>query len=755
MNLSSLKSSFSFSPKDILSSLFAGFVIGILVIFVEVSLAAMVFSGELKSSLSQGIGIFLFGSLVMGLVVTISSSMSSIIVVPQDLPSAILAVIAATVVTTLSAHDPENIFGTVVAAMMLASLITGGAFWLMGRFNLGQHMRFIPYPVIGGFLGGTGWLLILGGISVMTSVPYGEEFFQASEILKWLPGLLYGIALFIILRRYTHFLIAPSFLLGGIILFYVLFLIANGSLASANLDEWLLGPFPSGSLFQLMTVRVFTEGHFNVFFGNILDFSSIIIVSAIALLLNASGLELVSGEDGDLNQELKAAGIGNILAGLGGSPPGYPSLSLSALSSKLGSNNRFVGIFSFIIVAIVLIFGAAMLSAIPKIIAGGMLIFLGISFLFEWIYDAWFTLPKLDYFLIWLILIIIATVGFLEGVAVGILVATLLFVLNYSRINVVRHRISGANFASHVIRPRLHQQLVKEKGDGLHILEMQGYIFFGTADKLVSGIKERIEDPDLPKIRYLLLDFRLVTGIDSSATLSFSKLKQLVETQEIVLVFTDLSPKIQTQLEKEVYGDDQTDNMLNFNNLDQGVAWCEDKMIEIFTDVGLVAKPKSIIDLVEESLAHQAEDKDWVDMIAPGKKTKPSKRASRMLKYLERIEAKEGDYLINENYEIEGLYFIEDGQVSAHITCEDDSVVILRLLESGTVFGEIDYYAEQKASLCFAASRPSILNFLSTENLKRMEEEDPELAIAFHRILAGLISKKLSLTDDTVQALRS
>jgi len=396
-----------------------------------------------------------------------------------------------------------------------------------------------------------------------------------------------------------------------------------------------------------------------------------------------------------------------------------------------------------------------MLSAIPKIIAGSMLIFLGISFLFEWIYDAWFTLPKLDYFLIWLILIIIATVGFLEGVAVGILVATLLFVLNYSRINVVRHRISGANFASHVIRPRLHQQLVKEKGDGLHILEMQGYIFFGTADKLVSGIKERIEDPDLPKIRYLLLDFRLVTGIDSSATLSFSKLKQLVETQEIVLVFTDLSPKIQTQLEKEVYGDDQTDNMLNFNNLDQGVAWCEDKMIEIFTDVGLVAKPKSIIDLVEESLAHQAEDKDWVDMIAPGKKTKPSKRASRMLKYLERIEAKEGDYLINENYEIEGLYFIEDGQVSAHITCEDDSVVILRLLESGTVFGEIDYYAEQKASLCFAASRPSSLNFLSTENLKRMEEEDPELAIAFHRILAGLISKKLSLTDDTVQALRS
>jgi SulP family sulfate permease len=680
--------------------------------------------------------------------------MSSIIALPQDLPSAILAIIGATVVASLSQDDPEHIFGTVVAAMMLASLLTGAAFWLMGRFNLGQHMRFIPYPVIGGFLGGTGWLLILGGLSVMTSASLGADLFQSGELLKWVPGFLYGAALFAVLRRYTHFLISPSFLLGGILLFYVGFLIVNGSLTSANLDEWLLGPFPSGSLFRFMTLRVFTEGHITVLFGNILDFSSIIIVSAIALLLNASGLELVSGEDGDLNQELKSAGIANLVAGLGGSPPGYHSLSLSALGSKLGSNNRMVGIFSFIIILFVMIFGAAILSAIPKMVAGGMLIFLGISFLFEWIYDAWFTLPKLDYFLIWLILIIIATVGFLEGVAVGILVAALLFVLNYSRINVVRHGISGANFASHVIRPRLHQQLVKEKGDGLYILELQGYIFFGTADKLVSGIRERISDPDLPKIRYLILDFRLVTGIDSSATLSFSKLKQLAEAQEITLIFTCLSLKIQSQLEKEVYGEDQIDKMLTFPDLDHGVAWCEDKMIEIFTEVGLVAKPKTIIDLVEESLSHQAEDKDWVDMIAPGTAAKPSKRASRMLKFLERIEAKEGDHLIDENYEIEGLYFIEEGQISAQLPCGDDPNIELRLLESGTVFGEIDYYAEQSATLCYIASRPSTLYFLSTENLKRMEEEDHELAIAFHRILAGLISKKLSLTDDTVQALR-
>ncbi len=689
MSTSTVRSRFSLSgltAKDLVSSLFAGVIISILVVFVEVSLAAMVFSGELESALSQGIGVFLFGALVIGLWLTFTSSFVSVIAVPQDSPAAIIAVIAAAIVASLLDNDPEHILGTVIAVMMLSSMITGVVFWLMGHFNLGRLVRFIPYPVVGGFLGGTGWLLMLGGLGVMTDTALGLALFQPAILLQWLPGLLFAVILFALLRRYSHFLLMPSILLGGILLFYIIFFISNGSLSSPDLDEWLLGPFPEGGLFQLMTLRVFTEGHIYVVTDSLFDFSSILIISTISLLLNASGLEVISGEDIDLNQELKATGIANLLAGLGGSAPGYHSISLSALGNKLGAKNRLVGLIASIILAFTLFFGAEALSVFPRIIAGGLLVFLGISFLFEWVYDAWFKMPKLDYFLIWLILIIIATVGFLEGVAAGIVVAVLLFVLNYSQVNVIRYDVTAANFPSYVLRPRLHDQLLRQRGDSLYILELQGFIFFGTADKLVSQIRVRIEDPQLSQLRFLLLDFRLVTGIDSSAALSFSKLSQLAKAREITVVFTELSPGYQ-----EIFDDALKKDLIVFSDMDQGLAWCEDRMIEVFAEVGLVAKPKTIIQLIEEELAHVAEEKDWLDTITPGEKSEPSKRASRLLKYLEYIEANEGDYLINENYDIEGLYFIEEGQVKVLKTCQDGSSIILRLLESGTAFGEIDY----------------------------------------------------------------
>jgi SulP family sulfate permease len=739
----------AFSIRDALSGLLTGLIIGILVIFLEVSFAAMVFSGDLEGLLSQGIGFFLLGALVMGLVLTFASSFVPVIPIPQDAPAAILGVVATTIGASLSVTDPEHVFGTVIAAMMLASLLTGSVFWLMGRLNLGRLVRFIPYPVVGGFLGGTGWLLVRGGLGVMTTTPLGAGLFDPGVLLRWLPGLILGIALFFVSRRYDHFAVMPGMLLGAILLFYLVYSLGSGSLASPGLDQWLLGPFPSGSLFQLPIPRVFSEGHFQVVLGNIIELGTIVIVSVISLLLNATGLELIAGRDSDLNRELQVTGIANILAGIGGSPPGYHTLSLSALAKRLGPDSRLVGLFSALVLVFTLFFGAGALSVFPKLIAGGLLIYLGFSFLFEWIYQSWSKLPKLDYFLIWLILITIAVVGFLQGVAVGIVIAVFLFVLEYSQVDVIRHAFTAANFQSNVMRPPLYEQLLRQKGGGIYALEMQGFIFFGSADRMLEQIRARIEEPELPRLRFLLLDFRLVTGIDSSAALSFSKLIQLAERREIQVVFTDLSPRFE-----DILGEDVLSKLRRCPNLDQGINWCERQMIDSFNEVGLVAKPKTVIRLIEENLSDEAEERDWLGMLMPCDERAPSKLASRLLQYLEPIEAEEGSCLIAENEEIRGLYFIEEGQLEVSISGGDGSTARTRLLESGTVFGEVDYYAKQKASARYVARCPSRFYFLSLENIERMENEDPQLAFALHHIIAGILSRKLIVASDTVRAMR-
>ncbi|MGH7858288.1 MAG: STAS domain-containing protein [Candidatus Binatia bacterium] len=153
--------------------------------------------------------------------------------------------------------------------------------------------------------------------------------------------------------------------------------------------------------------------------------------------------------------------------------------------------------------------------SVPKLVLGGLLLSLGLGFLVDWLWDGWTRLARADYAVTALI---VGAVGFLEGIAVGIVAAAILFTVNYSRINVIKYTLSGAHHQSNVDRPFHHHRLLRERGEQIHILELQSYIFFGTAYKLLLKLRERTDDPTLAPMRYVILDFRQVTGLDSSAS---------------------------------------------------------------------------------------------------------------------------------------------------------------------------------------------------------------------------------------------
>src|SRR5690606_14323838 len=128
-----------------------------------------------------------------------------------------------------------QIFYTVVATMALASLLTGLLFLLLGTFRLGNLIRYIPYPVIGGFLAGTGWLLFQGGMGVLVDVSLAEPLalFRPGVWLRWVPGLAVALLLLVVLRRYSHPLILPGILISAIGLFYVVLFLGGVPVAAA------------------------------------------------------------------------------------------------------------------------------------------------------------------------------------------------------------------------------------------------------------------------------------------------------------------------------------------------------------------------------------------------------------------------------------------------------------------------------------------------------------------------------------------
>ena len=736
MNLRDLKN--EFKPDLLLPSITAGLIASIITISLEISLAALIFSGDLGQFLAGGIGLMLFGAFVMGIAISLTTSLPGIVGLPQDTPAVIMGLVAASISVSMRGEEPGAVYSTIVAAISLTSVLTAVFFLLLGWFKASSFVRYIPYPVVGGFLAGTGYLLCVGAFGVMVDVPLAPanlpEFFIPDQLINWVPGILFAAVLLLLLRRWTHFFITPGALITATILFYGYLMIAGISVGEAGSRGWLLGPFPAGGLYQPLTPSAFGSIDWGVILQNIDKIATILVLSIISLLLNASALEVTVKQDIDLNRELQAAGWANLVGGLGGSSVGYQALGMSALAHRLGAKSRLVNIISASICGLALFFGASVISYFPKPVLGGMIFFLGLSFLVEWLIDSYKALPLLDYLLVWAILGIIATVGFLEGVAAGVFIAAILFVISYSRINAIKNMLNGSIYHSNVDRPKVHRDLLHERGSEIFILRLQGYLFFGTIQNILERIRQRIQDKNQAPLRYLILDFHRVTRVDSSAVFGITRLKQLTQANKVLMVWTHVAQDIVNQMERGGLHDQHDDTFLIQESLDEGVEWCENKILarEGINDL------TGIIERVESQLKRAFPGLQGVD---------------RLMQYLEKRKVDVGEYLMKQDDPSDDMYFVESGLVSVELELPNGRRMRLRSIRGGATVGEIGIYLGGTRTASVVASRPSTVYRLSLQSLEKMRDKDPEIAALFHEWIARLLAERVTENNRMFEAL--
>ncbi len=95
-------------------------------------------------------------------------------------------------------------------------------------------------------------------------------------------------------------------------------------------------------------------------------------------------------------------------------------------------------------------------------IVGGVLVFLGLAFMVEWVWDKRRSLPRIEYVVVLVILAAIIARGFLPGVVLGLVLAVVLFAVNYGRIELVREVAFGDTYQSNVDRPPAARALLRE-----------------------------------------------------------------------------------------------------------------------------------------------------------------------------------------------------------------------------------------------------------------------------------------------------
>src|SRR5512138_1989794 len=726
----------SLQPKIVLPSLTIGMVTGIQNSILVLALAVMIFGGELNSFISIGISVLFVGCLIQAVVVALGSSLPGMMTLVQDSPAVIMALVVATMTASMSDASPEARLYTSLAAIMITTALCGVVCLLLGRFKLGNLVSYLPYPVIGGFLAGTGLLLVFGAFQVMTgrnvTLLNLAPLFQNGSWWFWLPGVVFAVVLFWSVMKISHYLVLPGVLAASVVIFYLVLWGTGTSVSTAAQTGWLVSGLPQGeSLFRWWDPAGFALVEWSVVFRQSGEIFACIIISLLSLLLNITAIGLSTNQDIDLDTELINNGWANLLSGALGSIIGYPLLGSTALGYRLGAKIRLNGIIVAAVTVLALFFGGSFLGYFPNLILGGMLFFIGLDFLYAWLYETWSSMPRLDYAIVVVIALLINTVGFLEGVGVGLGLAIVLFVIQYSRAPAVRHVMSGANYQSNVERPRLYTQLLRHKGNWLYILELQGFIFFGTANKILEQIRRYLETEAAERPpRYLILDFRLVTGVDSSAGFSFAKLMRLTASREIKLILTNGSAEVQKQFVKQF----SSESVHYFSDLDHGIEWCGDDMITTFESVGLMARSGSLY----KELIKAMPTPDDVEILR---------------KCLQVRDVQPGECIIQQGQRQPGLYMIESGQVSILLESSDGSRLRLRKLGNGTFFGEMSIYTREPATAWVIADQPTSLYQLSADDLKRLEETAPQVASALHRFVATYMSERLAKMTNTVQAL--
>lgn len=730
-----------------LSNLTAMGIFGVLNTSFVVSYVSLIFSPSCPEYFAAAVALFLLGGCIVSICLASFSSYAGTISMIQDVPVAIAALIAASLASILSNDNPQLLYANIFAAIALSTILTGTAFVLLGYFKLGNLVRFIPYPVMGGFLAATGWLLFKGGLQVSTDVTFDTlqivTYFNQSNLAQLACGVAFGVGLLVLNRLYpTSKFVLPGTILGSILIFLLIAKLLGYTTDELQNSGWLLGSLPDQALWKSTEFPRFSLINWGAVLAHAGGISTIIVLSVISLLLNSTGIELIAGRDLDMNRDLKVTGFTNIGVSLLGAPASYIYISQTALATRIGAKERSVGILHGLFLLGVFFVGGSFLSFFPKFIAGGLPLYLGLSMLGEWLVDLRKSMPKIDYAIVFMIVLIVEFIGFLQGIGIGIIISVAIFVFRYSSINIIKNIYDGTKLRSNKDRPIPDQRLLDYNKDQSIILQLHGFIFFGTANSLYEQVKHLVSERD-EGIQYVVMDMSLVQGVDSSAVKSFEKLVQHLDKKNIALALVNLSESSSQLFEVNSLTSENYRTLHSFTNMNDALEWCEDNIL---------SKERKRIQNLQADGTYAGDDllqAVYDDMMAALDIQVLFETVLETAKqYTEKLELEEGDALFKHGQANTDLFFISRGQVVLLETEADEKQNRIRTLGPWSLTGEIGSFLGYHASYDAVISKKAVIYKLSQQARKEIERDEQALSADLHKLIIQVLGGQLLETSN-------
>ncbi len=697
------------------------------------AMAAFLFAGSLSAGYELAGILFLCGAIVTRLAVGFFSRLPNAVGGTQEIG---MAVIAGILVGLPAAANPDVSIATAIAICGVTSVLTGAIFLLVGEFRLAHLARLLPYPVLAGFLAGSGWLLFSGGFTMALGTPPQFEAAYLGKAVAWatdwtkllvlLPALLLAVAIHMVMLRRAQATLTVMVL--ATVLFYLVLSAFSIDIATARDLGWLAAA-PSS-----------TEPGIGLDVLQLIDWSYVLSavplmlaasgLSTIGMLLTTSGLSLKTRTEVDVSHELRSQGIANIALGMFGGLAGFVTVGATVLASRFGVSRLAASVPGALVILLGIVFAGPIVSYMPNFLLAGIIIYAGLDLLLEWVYESRRRLPLVEWYLILLILFVIIFAGILNGIIAGIGLSVAMFVYNYAKLPIIRLRGSVHDMRSNVERSSEDTELLGQHGKAAEIFALQGYLFFATVKVIVDQVRDRAEESG-KELRFVVMDFANVSGCDSAAVSAFSSILNLASKHGFVLLFAGIPPHVMRlfELSQAIFID--ADLVKTLPDLDHAIEYCEESIIS------------------QKGQARAADSSDALSFLRAA--IGEDKALTDFARTFECIDMKKGEYLIRRGEAADDVFVVLSGRVRVQIELPDGRALRLRTMTPGAIVGDIAFYTGQRRTADVVLDEDSTVMRLSAADLRKIEETNGALAAQIHRLFAKTLAEKLILANNVIR----
>ncbi len=539
---------------------------------------ALAFGGQTELGAISG----LYGAIAIGILAALFGGTETQV----SGPTAPMTVVSAVVITDAIeyAGDLNTALPIIIATFFLAGLME----MVLGLLGVGRYIRYIPYPVVSGFMSGIGVIIIISQIFPFfgSTNPGGGSWGilthlgELSSQINWYSVMVATATILIIYTFPKITKVIPGSLAALVAISGIVFFFLSGNVTVIN--DSTAGGVPVGlPELHLGFFTVFTD---TTHLMLILEFAfTLAALGAIDSLLTSVVADNITKTRHNSNQELVGQGIGNMAAAFIGGLPGAGATMRTVINIQSGGRTRISGIIAGLFLLAVLLGLGVLVGHIPNAVLAGILITVGIGIIDYKGFRHLTSMPKAEGLIMITVLLLTVFVGLLEAVAIGMVMASLLFMKKIS--DVIENRTYTAplrNFAREI--PWSDEgDIVDQIGDKVYIKHLDGPLFFGFSSRLQEMIRA------LPGIRVVVIRMDRVPYMDQSGMYALEEAVQELRARDVTVVFTGLHGQPKAMLEKINLIPGLIPPQHNFEDFKDCTVWLYD-YLEVHGDLVEIAK---------------------------------------------------------------------------------------------------------------------------------------------------------------------